>query len=166
MIDALQKSRGLVSVAAKLIGCSRQAINQRMVTHPEIKDAVYDATELQLDMTETALFAAIQRGEAWAICFYLKTRGRQRGYIEKVDHNHAGNVGHTHTGLSIQDVMAQLEQSDEFCDVARNIRPAGDAALPSPARVVGAVQVSPASGGNRSSSNGRHAGPGPEDHHG
>lgn len=28
---------------------------------------------------------AIDKGQAWAICFYIKTQGRKRGYVEKVD---------------------------------------------------------------------------------
>jgi hypothetical protein len=40
---------------------------------------------MQLDMTELKLFQAIDQGEAWVILYYLKTQGRERGDIEKVD---------------------------------------------------------------------------------
>jgi hypothetical protein len=36
-----------------------------------------------LDEAESQLGAAVRRGEGWAVCFLLKTRGRERGYVER-----------------------------------------------------------------------------------
>jgi hypothetical protein len=82
---ALQQAQGMVSVAARTLGCTRHTVMGYKARHPEIGQAIDEAMELQLDVTELKLFQSIQKGEAWAICFYLKTKGRARGYIEKVE---------------------------------------------------------------------------------
>lgn len=56
-----------------------------MKRHPEIQETVQDAQELQLDTTELLLSREIDKGEPWAVLYYLKTQGRARGYIEKQD---------------------------------------------------------------------------------
>jgi len=83
IIQALEANNGMIVAAARSIHCSRKTIYNKIAKHPEIKDALAGMREFQLDRTEIALFRAIERGEAWAICFYLKTQGKQRGYIEK-----------------------------------------------------------------------------------
>jgi len=88
--SALERSRGMVTAAARLLHCSRQTIYNAVQAYPEVKAALEDARELQLDMAELRLFEAIDKGQAWAICYYLKTQGRKRGYIEKVEHGADG----------------------------------------------------------------------------
>ena len=83
--SALERSRGMITVAARLLKCSRQTIYNAIQTYPEVKTALDDARELLLDTAELKLLEAISKGQAWAICFYLKTQGRKRGYVEKVD---------------------------------------------------------------------------------
>ena len=34
-------------------------------------------------MAESQLVKGIQTGQSWAVCFYLKTKGRDRGYSER-----------------------------------------------------------------------------------
>ena len=36
-----------------------------------------------LDIAEDSLIKAVKGGEAWAVCFYLKCKGKARGYIER-----------------------------------------------------------------------------------
>lgn len=42
-----------------------------------------EGEELRLDIAESALDKAVEAGEAWAVCFFLKTRGKARGYTER-----------------------------------------------------------------------------------
>lgn len=81
--EALVEARGLVSVAARRLGVSRTTLYAWMEREPELKQVLSDARELTTDMAEAALFKAIQSGEAWAVCFYLKTQGKRRGYVER-----------------------------------------------------------------------------------
>lgn len=83
MIEALRRSKGMVSVAARLLGCDRQTVYSAMQRHPEIGEVVAGERELLIDTAELKLVDSITKGQPWAISFYLKTQGRHRGYIEK-----------------------------------------------------------------------------------
>jgi hypothetical protein len=83
--SALERSRGMITVAARMLRCSRQTIYNAVHIYSEVKTARDDARELLLDTAELSLLNAVNKGQAWAVCFYLKTQGRKRGYVEKVD---------------------------------------------------------------------------------
>lgn len=85
IVSALERSRGMVSIAARLLQCNRQTIYNAAKIHPEIKDAMDGERELMLDTAELKLIESVNKGQAWAVCFFLKTQGRKRGYIEKQD---------------------------------------------------------------------------------
>jgi hypothetical protein len=85
MIDALAKSMGMISPAARKLGCSRDTIRRYLAENAEIKQVIEDADEEVNDIAELKLLDAIKRGEAWAICFRLKTKAKHRGYIEKAE---------------------------------------------------------------------------------
>ena len=84
-MSALERSRGMVSIAARLLKCNRQTIYNAAKQHPEIKEAMDGERELMLDTAELKLIESVNKGQAWAVCFFLKTQGRKRGYIEKQD---------------------------------------------------------------------------------
>lgn len=87
MIEALTKSRGLISVAARALKCTRGQIYERMKADPAVKEAVDAARDLTVDVAEAKLFQAVQAGEPWAITLILKGNclGRERGYGERVE---------------------------------------------------------------------------------
>ena len=85
MIDALAESMGMISPAARKLGCSRTTIRRYLAEYPEIAEAIEDANEEVNDIAELKLLDAIKRGEAWAICFRLKTKAKNRGYVEKAE---------------------------------------------------------------------------------
>lgn len=79
---ALDRTGGMVYVAAKQIGCKPSTIYRRAKVSQVVADAIENATGEFLDITEGKLKSAVINGEAWAICFTLKTKGKARGYIE------------------------------------------------------------------------------------
>jgi hypothetical protein len=85
MIKALEESRGLIAPAARALGCSRDTIRTYLEEYTAVAQAKLDQHEAVKDMAENALYAAILRGEAWAICFYLKCRAKDRGYVERAE---------------------------------------------------------------------------------
>lgn len=86
---ALRAANGFVSAAAESLKCSYAAVHQQIATHDIVREAVTDARIKMLDFTESKLFTAIKNGEAWAIALYLKTQGKERGYIERTEHTGA-----------------------------------------------------------------------------
>lgn len=85
VIDALVDARGMIAPAARRLGASRTTILSYIDQYPEIAQAVADQREAVTDLAETRLYDAIQDREAWAICFYLKTQAKRRGYVERAE---------------------------------------------------------------------------------
>ena len=83
VIGALKQYHGMVAIAARKLRCSRQTIYTMIQNHPTVREALDEAREHMKDVAETSLFQHIIMGDAWAVCYYLKTQGRDRGYIER-----------------------------------------------------------------------------------
>lgn len=83
MIDAIEKSKGFVSTAAQLLGCSRRHFYARMNTMPTVQAALEDVREKRHDFVESKLLKRIDAEDITAIIFYLKTQCKNRGYVER-----------------------------------------------------------------------------------
>ena len=84
MLEALEKSLGIVSTAVKMAGISRgthYALAQRQTT--EYKKAVDSIQDSVLDFAESHLYKLVKEGNPAATIFFLKTKGKKRGYIER-----------------------------------------------------------------------------------
>ena len=93
MLDALSKSRGIVSVACKLSGLSRSSYLNWKKSDLDFAAAVDQIQETQKDGVESKLLDNIEQGDVTSIIFYLKTRCRDRGYgnTEVSESQAAGN---------------------------------------------------------------------------
>ena len=85
LIKALHQCGGLYSQAARQLGISRQAINYRIKKDDEIAEVYEDACEETLDLMENELIKLGKKGDLKAIIFYLKMKGKKRGYTEKAE---------------------------------------------------------------------------------
>ena len=83
MVDALVKSLGIVTIACKECNISRQTHYNWYNDDPEYKKAVDDISDVALDFAESMLHKQIQDKDTTATIFYLKTKGKKRGYIER-----------------------------------------------------------------------------------
>lgn len=79
----LRRHHGLISLAAADIGMTRENLYQRINKSEHLQAVLTEARERTTDVAESSLFRKIEEGEAWAVCFYLKTQGRGRGYVER-----------------------------------------------------------------------------------
>ena len=82
LINALYKCGGIYSHAASQLGISIQAIHYRIKTDDEIAEAYEDACEQMIVLMEDELIKLAKDGHFNAIKFYLKTKGKKRGYTE------------------------------------------------------------------------------------
>ena len=92
---ALRKYNGNISTVARSLGVTRSAIYWRIQKDAKLKEVWQETRETFLDNTETALADAVNNREGWAVCFTLKTIGKNRGYVEKQEIAHSGGVGVT-----------------------------------------------------------------------
>lgn len=90
---ALRESGGYVTHAAKLAGMSYNALALRIKQNPELQAALDEALEEKLDYAENQLQKLIKAEELGAICFFLKTKGKKRGFVERVEQEHSGPGG-------------------------------------------------------------------------
>lgn len=74
MIQALEKSLGIVTTAAKLIGIERTTHYLWMNTDPVYKQQVEDINDIALDLSESKLHSQIMKENIVAIIFHLKPR--------------------------------------------------------------------------------------------
>jgi c-di-GMP-related signal transduction protein len=89
IVKAVRKAAGMVSVAARALGCDTQTIYNRMKTSDEVRRAVDDARDDLLDRAESKLLEEIDNNNITAIIFALKTVGKKRGYVERQEHTGA-----------------------------------------------------------------------------
>lgn len=85
MIAALEKALGIVTTACKSVGIDRSTHYDWLKNDEQYKDAVESISDIALDMAESQLHKQILSGEVSATIFYLKTKGKRRGYIERVE---------------------------------------------------------------------------------
>lgn len=85
IVTALNATGGMVYLAAEKLGCHPDTIYKRARKEQAIADAIEQARGRFLDIAESALKRAVLKGEAWAVCFALKTVGKQRGYTERFE---------------------------------------------------------------------------------
>ena len=89
---ALKAHKGFITYAANELGCTRQTVHNMINKHPKLQEVLKDAKENMLDFTESKLGENISQGKTAEILFYLKTQGKERGYIEKADDSGAGTT--------------------------------------------------------------------------
>lgn len=91
MIEALRNSIGVVKTACEEVGISRTTFYQYLKDDPEFKAEVDTIQDESIDIAESALLKQIGQGNITAIIFYLKTKGKRRGYTERQEIEQVGD---------------------------------------------------------------------------
>lgn len=92
LVEALEKSGGIMAAAARAVGLDRSTVHHRINSDEKLKAVWEDIREVNLDLVEGKLRQAIQNGELAAIFFYLKCQGKRRGWIERHEYDASINV--------------------------------------------------------------------------
>ena len=82
-LEALNASYGIIAEACEAMHISRSTFYRWYKSDDEFKEQVDIVTETQIDYVESKLIRNISAGDTTAIIFYLKTKGKARGYSEK-----------------------------------------------------------------------------------
>jgi len=83
LIEALIKTSGHISKSCAAVGCSRQTFYQYRDNDPDFLQVISELDENEIDVVENALMSQIKSGNITGIIFYLKTKGKKRGYTEE-----------------------------------------------------------------------------------
>lgn len=107
----LMACKGLQYIAAEKLDLSYQYISERINKSPYLLAVRADAIERRIDFAEEKLDELASEKSLGAICFFLKTRAKHRGYVESQDDKPA------------PDALDKLEKMMDFLDKrqSRNI---------------------------------------------
>lgn len=94
VIAAIQDTRGMITLAARKLNCDPITVRRYVARYPTVATALQEQREGVLDTAELALMKAVQNGEGWAVAFTLRTIGRDRGYVERQELTHSGEIIH------------------------------------------------------------------------
>lgn len=103
MISALESTLGIVSKACKKVDIARQTHYEWMREDEQYKADVEAVNELAIDFAESALHQQIESGNPTSTIFYLKTKGKKRGFVEKTEIEHTGDLNTTVTLFTLPD---------------------------------------------------------------
>ena len=83
--DALKKTDGLLTLAAKRLRCDYTTILRYMERYPELEEIRDSCRENMIDLAESKLKSKIKAGNLDATKFALKTVGKKRGFVERTE---------------------------------------------------------------------------------
>lgn len=105
IVAIYKKKLGNISATCDALNISRQSFYTWKEKSPALQRMLDDADESLLDWAETKLIEQINENNLTALIFFLKTKGKKRGYIEQIDKNITTNA--------FEDLMKELPDEDE-----------------------------------------------------
>ena len=102
LLTALEKSLGVVTIACKTANIPRSTYYKWLKDDEDFKQQVKEIENVALDFAESQLHQQIQDNSTAATIFYLKTKGKGRGYTEKSE------LDITSDGKSITDINIKV----------------------------------------------------------
>jgi hypothetical protein len=92
MLKALEQTLGVVTTAALKANVARDTHYDWMKKDKDYRAKVREIENVALDFAESQLHKQIQKGNPLSTIFYLKCKGKKRGYIEQQDVQMKGNM--------------------------------------------------------------------------
>jgi len=83
---ALRDTGGFVTYAAKKLGCHYTTVLNYLKRSKRLRQVKEEIEEAYIDLGEVELIKKMKSGDLGAICFYLKCKAKNRGYIERMEH--------------------------------------------------------------------------------
>jgi hypothetical protein len=84
-LEAIPGSGGLITAIARKVGCDWHTAKKYILRYATVNQAYQNECESILDVAELELIKAVRNGDLSAIKFYLSTKGKGRGYVERVE---------------------------------------------------------------------------------
>jgi len=88
-IAAIPGTGGIITKIAERVGCAWHTAKKYITEYSTVAEVYQDECERVLDVGETRLIEAVDGGEPWAVKFFLSTKGKHRGYVERSEYTGA-----------------------------------------------------------------------------
>ena len=85
-IEAIPGTGGIITTIAKRVGCAWHTAKKYVDNYPTIREAYDDECAAVLDMAESKVIKAMNDDDISTVRWYLATKGRHRGYVERKEH--------------------------------------------------------------------------------
>ena len=85
LLKALEQRLGVVTTACKKTDTPRSTFYKWLKEDEEFAKQVADIENVALDFAESQLHQQIGNGVPSSTMFYLKTKGKKRGYVERTE---------------------------------------------------------------------------------
>lgn len=89
------KATGSISRLCSHTQISRPTFYRWLKEDPEFAARIADQEEALLDYAESCLFTMMNKDIPAAVIFYLKTKGKHRGYVERIEEDFRGQMNVT-----------------------------------------------------------------------
>lgn len=83
--DIYQKKGCNITATCAALGIARKTFYEWKEKKKKLAEALEAADESILDFAESKLVEHIQNDDVQALIFFLRTKGKKRGYVEKVE---------------------------------------------------------------------------------
>jgi hypothetical protein len=82
-LKVFRKKAGIVTATCQAVGIGRSIYYDWLHDDKAFAASIDDINEQMLDFAESKLQGAIEAGASWAVCFFLKCKGKARGWVER-----------------------------------------------------------------------------------
>lgn len=117
--EALRKNSGAVYLTARALGVGPKTIYNYLERYPEVKEVKEAAEGTLTDTAELKLYDAVLRGEWEAVKFVLRTKGKGRGYVERME---TSTLDIDVTKLSDEQIDRLLKGEDPYAVLGRQAK--------------------------------------------
>ena len=109
--SALRRANGLQAHAAEMLNVSRPAIHDRIKRSPRLQEVMKEIEERLIDQSENVIYHHMSNKNLTAAIFHLKTKGKNRGWIERHENELSGKINISHDDWVKK--MEELEQEND-----------------------------------------------------
>lgn len=85
VLQVLKNNLGNISITCEKCGISRRTFYNYMNKYQAFAEEVEFINDINLDFAESMLLKNIREGKETSLIFYLKTKGKDRGYVERIE---------------------------------------------------------------------------------
>ena len=95
VIQAVEHTGGLISEIARRLNCHWQTAKTYVEQYPQAVEMLKSEKQTLIDAAENVIFQAVKNGDIQAAKFVLMTLGKNRGYTERQEVEHNGDMSIT-----------------------------------------------------------------------
>lgn len=91
-IDVIPGTAGIITTIARRVGCSWHTAKKYIDKYATVRQVYESECDSMLDRAELEAHKLIEKGDGSMIRWYLSTKGKHRGYVERVEQEQIGEI--------------------------------------------------------------------------